>query len=192
MRILGNTGLLATAAEDASVAIFTMDATPKRVGTIKTESLASAFYYDAKRQYLYVGESGGRITINDVKDPGKPRLVAQIRGLQASVNELDITLDEKYLFGISSDKKLWVWSVDSPEKNLYLSVQINQIPYAIADTPAGYLIGGDKGMANLYPHSISEARKQVCKTVGKEITRQEWNAVAPGVQPVSPCGEQDK
>ena len=64
MRILGNTGLLATAAEDASVAIFTMDATPKRVGTIKTESLASAFYYDAKRQYLYVGESGGRITIN--------------------------------------------------------------------------------------------------------------------------------
>ena len=187
MRIMGNTGLLATAAEDAAVAIFTMDAHPKRIGTIKTESLASAFHYDAKRGYLYVGETGGRITVNDVRNPKKPRLVTQLRGLQASVNELDVSLDEKYLFGISSDKKLWVWNLNPLNPNPYLSVQMDQIPYAIADTPAGYLIGGDKGVATLYPHLISEARKQVCRSVGEPIQRQEWVAVAPGVQAVSPC-----
>lgn len=187
MRILGNRGLMATAAEDASVAIYTLDVHPKRVGTIKTESLASTLHYDAKRKYLYVGETGGRITINDVKNPKKPRLVAQLRGLQASVNELDVTLSDKYLFGISSDKKLWVWSLEPLNPNPYLSVQIDQIPYAIADTPAGYLIGGDKGVATVYPHSILEARKQVCKTIGEPIRKQEWDAVAPGVQPVSAC-----
>lgn len=187
MRIMGNTGLLATAAEDAAVAIFTMDAHPKRIGTIKTESLASAFHYDAKRGYLYVGETGGRITVNNVKNPKKPRLVTQLRGLQASVNELDVSLDEKYLFGISSDKKLWVWNLNPLNPDPYLSVQMDQIPYAIADTPAGYLIGGDKGVATLYPHSISEARRQACRSVGEPIQKQEWVAVAPGVDPVTPC-----
>ena len=84
-----------------------------------------------------------------------------------------------------------MWNLNPLNPDPYLSVQMDQIPYAIADTPAGYLIGGDKGVATLYPHSISEARRQACRSVGEPIQKQEWVAVAPGVDPVTPCGRKN-